>query len=97
MSNHQDVVKITSPPGGIVNITAADPSDLRIAKDYVFSKEHNAFVVASLTGVTTFFSNDGGFREICIMPFLHSWPRFTAVLGSVFGTDSLYFRSWRGG
>lgn len=97
VSNHLDVVKITSPPGGIVNITAADPKKFKVMKDYVFSTEHNAFIVASLTGVTTYFSNVPGFREVCVLPFLHSWPRFGAVLGRIFRTDKLYFRTWNNG
>jgi len=98
ISNHQDVVQITSPPGGILNIAVADPTDLNSTKGYITSNSHNSFVVASITAVTTYFSNNSnGMREICVKPFFHSWPRLTAVLGHVFGTETVHFCSWENG
>jgi hypothetical protein len=82
-----------------VNIAVADPSMFKFQKGYLISDQPRSFVFGSLTGVTTFFNNEShiGFREICIKPFFHNWPRFTAVLGSVLDTDLLYFRTWKGG
>ena len=67
---------------------------------YVGSSKYNTFAVGSLMGITTFFSDGsgpGGIHEICIKPFFHSWPRFTALLGKVYGSDALHFRLWKGG
>lgn len=98
ISNHQDVVQINLPRGGILNISVADPDDFNDTKGYITSNKHNMFVVSSITAVTTYFSNgSNGMREICVKPFFHSWPRFTAVLGHVFGTKVIHFRSWENG
>jgi hypothetical protein len=98
ISNHQDVIQVTSPRGGIINIAVADPTSLIDIRGYIYSKATNQTAFASLTAVTTFFSNSSnGMREICVKPFFHSWPRFTAVLGEVFGAKALHFRSWENG
>lgn len=98
ISNHQDVVQITSPPGGILNISVADPSTLKMVGPYVGAVEHESFVVASITAVTVFYNNgSNGICEICERPFFHNWPRFTAVLASVLGVKALHFHSWKGG
>lgn len=98
ISNHQDAVDITSPPGGIVNITICDPSDFLSINGFMASRQHEVFAVGSLTGITSLFCNNrGNIHEICIKPFLHSWPRFVAVLGQVFETSSLFFRTWADG
>lgn len=81
-----------------MNVAVADPTEFQDCKGYLTSNSHNSFVVASITAVTTFFSNSGnGMREICVKPFFHSWPRFTAVLGHVFGAETIHFRSWENG
>ena len=91
-------MKILSPRGGIVNVAVANPLKLKSIDGYVGSVEHDSFIVGSLTGMTTFFENrPGKIRQICIKPFLHSWPRFCAVLGQVFGAEVLHFRSWKDG
>lgn len=98
ISNHKDVVEITSPKGGIVNIAVADPEKLMMRGSFICSKKRKTFVVASLVGVTTRFYNDGsGSSHICVRPFYHSWPRFTAVVKQVLGANTLYFRSCSGG
>jgi hypothetical protein len=79
-------------------MAAADPENMTVSYTYLSSVKHNSFVVASLTGVTTYFNNSPcKTREICIKPFFHSWPRFTTVIGKVVGADVLHFRSWQGG
>lgn len=81
-----------------MNIAVADPTEFKDSKGYVTSISHNTFVVASITAVATFFSNSpNGMHEICVKPFFHSWPRFTAVLGKVFGATAVHFRSWENG
>jgi hypothetical protein len=82
-----------------VNIGVADPATLKtVDGGLVASVKYNSFVVGSLTGVTSYFSNGPGrIRGICVKPFFHSWPRFAGVLGQVFGTEKLYFPSWKGG
>lgn len=98
ISNHEDVRKITSPPDGIVNIVIANPTKLQLINNYICSKAHNVFIVASLTAVTTYFCNHpNGIRGVCVKPFFHSWPRFVAIIGSVLGSSTLHFRSWHGG
>ena len=79
-------------------MSVADPSKFCDIGGYVCAKEHKSFVVATLTGVCTYFSNqEGPVRQICVKPFFHSWPRFVAVIGSVVGADRLHFRTWREG
>jgi hypothetical protein len=97
VTNHDHVVHFTHPPGGIVNLAAADPQKLMLIHNYISSVEHNSFVVSTLTAVATDFSNiPNGFRQICVKPLLHSWSKFTAVIGHVFKTDLLHFRSRQG-
>ena len=93
-SNHEDVTEIDRPLGGIVNIAVAEPSRFRVLRHYISSKEHGAFVLASLTGVVTGFSNDVDKPcYINVKPFFHSWPRFAAVLKGVCEADSLFFHT----
>ena len=81
-----------------MNIAVADPSVFRTFNGYLGAIQHGVFTVGSLTGVVAHFENDPkGNREICIKPFFHSWPRFTAVLGDVFKSDILHFRTWQKG
>lgn len=81
-----------------MNMAVADPSKFKLINGYVSSVDHNIFVVASLTAVTTYFNNSSsGIRQICVKPFFHSWPRFTAVIGKILGADVLHFRTWENG
>lgn len=81
-----------------MNVSVADPTKLKTLKGVVVSTEHNSFVVGTITGVTTLFANnDDDIREICVKPFFHSWPRFTAVLGQAFQADAIFFRTWQDG
>lgn len=98
ISNHQDVLNMRTLPGGIVNLSLADPTKLKLFKGLVSSRENNSFVVGTLSGITTLFVNGlDDLREICVKPFFHSWPRFAAVLGSVCNADAVYFRTWQNG
>lgn len=98
ISNHEDVRKITSPPDGIINIAVADLANLQLINNYICSKANNIFIVVSLTAVMTYFCDDPNrIRGVCVKPFFHSWPRFTAVVGSVLGCSTLHFRSWQRG
>ena len=79
-------------------MAVANPSDLTVLNNYIGWAERKCFVVASLTAVTTYFNNTStGVRQICVKPFFHSWPRFTAVLGAVMEADKLHFQSWKNG
>ena len=81
-----------------MNIAVADPSSLTILDSFLVSKKHKMFTVSSLVGVTTHFSNPPStIHQICIKPFFHSWPRFTAVIASVFNARSLFIRTWKDG
>ena len=98
ISNHGDVVEIECPRGGIMNIAVADPFRLKVLRNYISWKEHRSFVVASLTGVTTGFSNDANQPcHISVKPFFHSWPRFTAVVKEVCKAEYLFFSTSEGG
>lgn len=92
ISNHNDVIAIKTPPGGIVNLAVANPAQLTVLGNYVCSSEHMTFVVSSLAGVLTFFNNERG--RVCRMavkPFTHSWPRFAAVVKQVLAANALLF------
>ena len=81
-----------------MNIAVAEPSRFRVLRHYISSKEHGAFVLASLTGIVTGFSNDVDKPcYINVKPFFHSWPRFAAVLKGVCEADSLFFHTSQGG
>lgn len=89
---------IKSPRAGIVNVALADPSDFSINANsqYLWSVRHDAWVMSSLVGKTTYFST-GPIRQICINPYKQGWYRFTSVLAEVCKHDTLYFQSFRGG
>ena len=83
-----------------MNVALSDPSDLMVdAKSgYLWSQKHNSWVVSTLLGQTTYYSNSPtAIRQICIIPFTHGWYWFTAILGQVYGEPILLFPSWKGG
>jgi len=49
------VVHLPTPPGGLVNISVADPTKLKTLKSVLVSSEHNSFVVGTITGITTLY------------------------------------------
>src|SRR5580698_3899367 len=80
-------------------MAVAEPSMFKLNDaGWVSSIACDSFAVCSLTAVAAYFYNEPfGIRQICVKPFIHSWPRFTAVVGEILGTDGIHFNFWRGG
>ena len=95
-----DSTSIRTPKGGVINIALANPTDLSVDQKsgYLWSQKHNSWVVSSLLGQTTYYSNTTkAIHEVCITPFTHGWYQFTALLGQVYGELNLSFQTWKGG
>ncbi|KAF9779575.1 hypothetical protein BJ322DRAFT_1024444 [Thelephora terrestris] len=97
-ASHPDVTSLKSPKGGIINVALREPASLSLNPNsgYLRSKENSSWILASLTGQVTYFSNSG-IRQICVTPFAHRWYRFVAVLAAVCEQPILYFQSFKGG
>ena len=99
---HTTLPTSESPKGviGVINVALYDPSDLTVdsKSGYLLSQKRNSWVVGTLPGQTTYYSNSStAICQICFIPFIHGWYRFTAMLGQVYGEPILLFLSWKGG
>ena len=92
---HCDTMTLKTPKGGLINVALRDPTTLteHPTTGYLHSN-NNSWIVSTLTGRTTFFSNTR-IRQICITPFTHGWHHFVTVLSEVFNQPLLFVQLYK--
>lgn len=84
----------------IKNLSLCDPVSLSLLDEkylkHAQKDNDNMFFLTGVTKFTTLFDDAGNSRQIGFLPIASTWYRALAVLGSIYGTSTLYFASFQG-